>query len=194
MNFANDELANSHKTFCINKYYNKYPCYVFFYKYLIMVRFNFPTIFIRHLCHREAILAIMVCTAGLSRTPHHPTTLSLFIFIFFFLDDNVRFLFSFWHRHENCPAFACPNRDRRRCDFVGIFLPKIVHTYRHGFIYRLPSSIAVCVIRVGFVALFRTELQPRNCVSLRFWFFNVIALCSSCSSHLRTIYFSDFPL
>lgn len=89
------------------------------------------------------------------------------------------FTFVFRHRHKNCPPSTYPNRDRRRRDFIDVFLPKIVRTYCDTI--HLPVAIVnrhtVCITSVRFVAPFFPELQQRKCTSLRF--FKAVAVCSS---------------
>lgn len=134
-----------------------------------------------------------VYTAKLNRPPHHPTLLAYHApnhYAFFY--DIVR-LFSFFDTETK---IVLPSRVR-----IVIAANTIlsVHSCRKLYartvirlIYQVPLSIAVCVIRVGFIALFCADLQSRMCASLRFLFLNVIVVCSSSSSHQRTIYTNYF--
>lgn len=71
-----------------------------------------------------------VYTAKLNRPPPSPNAIGISRTkpLCFFLRYRS-FVFVFRHRNENCPPFACPNRDRRQYNFVSTFLSKIVRTY-----------------------------------------------------------------
>lgn len=111
-----------------------------------------------------------VCTDGPPPPPRHPVPFYLFVVFSlrqYFFSVFPSLFFFLRHRRENLP----PNRDRRHCDFVGVFRPKIVRACTVRYDTRLPgyrpSRVAPFACRF-YLPIFRAEpRQQRKCVEVR---------------------------
>lgn len=147
-----------------------------------VAQFKCRAVFIFCSCHPVAILAMPVYSVG--PFPHTVTQRPCRI-------TDLAVYFSFWTITLISDRFFDIDTKialRRRVQFViattAIMSILSCRPYRDAIPLRVTvvNWHAVCVIRVGFVALFRVALQPRKCAPQRVWFFNAVVVCPSSSN------------
>lgn len=136
-----------------------------------VARFKFRAVSIRHPCHREAILVMAVCTP--IHTLRYPPQLSYHAPEFLF------WTITFVRCRFSTPAQKMLSFRVSKSRWPPLWICQCIFTKNCAQVpwCNSPTAVAVCVTRVGFVACFLAELQPRKYASLRF--FHVDAVCSS---------------